>query len=143
MNNFNNTILNYVKKQISFFTISNTNQEITCDEILFARKKMEFLFSSIKDKYSAHIFQIHHLNNSDYYAIFLYWLSFALFKNKKEQIATQIYLLNKMLHGIDLFYTREMPDIFTLSHPIGTIFGNAQYSNFLCVAQNCTIGGGG
>ena len=32
-----------------------------------------------------------------------------------------------------------MPDIFLLVHPPGSVIGNAEYSNFLTVYQNCTI----
>ena len=33
-----------------------------------------------------------------------------------------------------------MPNIFLLSHPVGTVIGNASFSDFLLVSQNCTIG---
>ena len=32
-----------------------------------------------------------------------------------------------------------MPDIFCLSHPVGTVLGNAEYSDFLCVLNNVTV----
>ena len=32
-----------------------------------------------------------------------------------------------------------MPDVFFLGHPIGSILGNAVYSNYLVVFQNVTV----
>ncbi len=44
------------------------------------------------------------------------------------------------MHGLDLFYSVAMPDIFMLVHPLGTILGNATYSDYLVVYQNVTVG---
>jgi len=44
------------------------------------------------------------------------------------------------MHGIDLFYSVPMPDVFMLVHPVGTVIGKANFSNYLVVYQNCTIG---
>ena len=32
-----------------------------------------------------------------------------------------------------------MPDIFFLTHPVGTVLGNADYSDFLVVSQNVVV----
>ena len=77
--------------------------------------------------------------NGDQYAIFLYYLSNTLFKRGSE-LATTVYLLNKALHGIDLFYEVEMPEVFLVVHPVGTVLGRATYSDGLRVYQNVNIG---
>jgi serine O-acetyltransferase len=38
-------------------------------------------------------------------------------------LADRIYYLNKALNGLDLFYEVEMPDVFYLDHPVGTVIG--------------------
>jgi serine O-acetyltransferase len=44
------------------------------------------------------------------------------------------------LHGIDVYYTIDLPDIFLFVHPVGTVLGTAKYSDYFLVYQNCTIG---
>ena len=47
----------------------------------------------------------------------------------KEDLASKAYCLNKALHAIDVFYEVELPEIFFLEHPLGTVLGRAKYSN--------------
>lgn len=43
-----------------------------------------------------------------------------------------------------MFYSFKagLPDIFVFGHPVGTIIGNASYSDFLVIFQNVTINTG-
>jgi serine O-acetyltransferase len=50
-------------------------------------------------------------------------------------------LLNKYLFSIGLFGHIEMPNIFLLVHPHGSIIGRAKLSNYLVIYQGVTIGG--
>ena len=44
------------------------------------------------------------------------------------------FLLNKLLFGIDVFYTVDLPKHYIFVHPIGTILGSgAIYSNYFVV----------
>lgn len=79
--------------------------------------------------------------HGDRYAAFLGLLARELFLSGAVDLATRVYLLNKALHGLDLFYEVEMPEVFVLVHPVGTVIGRAKLGNFLCVYQNCAIGG--
>ena len=73
--------------------------------------------------------------------MYLYLLSNTIWKNDGDiACASKIFLLNKTLHGIDVFYSVELPEIFLFVHPIGTILGNAKYSNYFVAYQNCTVG---
>ncbi len=45
-----------------------------------------------------------------------------------------------MLNACDLFYEVELPDIFRLDHPVGTVMGRAKYSDYFLFSQNCTVG---
>jgi serine O-acetyltransferase len=106
----------------------------------FAR--LEHCFSSIHRKYYEEegrpVFD--HLNG-DHFASLLYFLANTIWRETGDtQLPTRLFYLNKIMHGLDLFYSVPMPDIFMLVHPLGTVLGKAQYGNYLVVYQNCTIG---
>ena len=63
-------------------------------------------------------------------------------KLPENLIFNKLILLNKILNGIWVTYKCKLPDVFLLSHPLGSILGNAVYSNFLCVFQNVTVNTG-
>lgn len=78
--------------------------------------------------------------HSDHYCSFLYLVSNSAYLEKANDLATKIFLLNKYLHGLDLYYSVKLPEVFILVHPLGSIVGNAEYSNRIVIYQNCTIG---
>ncbi len=49
------------------------------------------------------------------------------------------HYLNRVLNNFFFSYKGRLPDIFFWGHPVGTILGNAVYSDFLVVFQNVTI----
>jgi len=105
-------------------------------------QRLEFCFSKVNNKYFHDDNKVffNHLNG-DQYAIFLYYLSNTCFNNNVEDdICTKIFLLNRLLNGIDMFYEVDLPDVFLLVHPIGTILGRGKYSDYLVVYQRCGIG---
>lgn len=51
-------------------------------------------------------------------------------------------LLNRALHGFWVSYKNCLPEVFLLSHPVGTVLGNAHYSDGLVVMQNVTVNTG-
>lgn len=79
---------------------------------------------------------------SDQYAQLLYMLANELGKKNEHDLASKIYYLNKALHSLDIYYQVELPDIFLLSHPVGSVLGRASYENYFVCYQNCSIGGG-
>lgn len=52
----------------------------------------------------------------------------------------EIRLSQQNLNGLDLFPHVQMPDIFLLVHPVGTVLGRASYQDFLVVYQGVTVG---
>ena len=73
--------------------------------------------------------------------MFLYYLSNSIWKDTQDDILpSKLFYLNKIMHGLDLFYSVSMPDIFLLVHPVGSVLGNASYSNYFICYQNCTVG---
>ena len=81
--------------------------------------------------------------HSDQYASFLYYLANSLWDiSANKPICDKLIYLNKMLNGFFYSYKGKLPDIFFFTHPIGTVIGNADYSNFLVISQNVTINTG-
>lgn len=80
--------------------------------------------------------------HSGQYSIFLYFASNEIFRADpvRRQLADKVYYLNKALNGLDLFYEVEMPDIFFLDHPVGSVIGRAKIGERFTFAQNCTVG---
>jgi serine O-acetyltransferase len=52
----------------------------------------------------------------------------------------RLFGLNRALNGIDIFYAVTMPEIFFVSHGLGSVLGNVTYGNRLTVFQNVTVG---
>lgn len=99
-------------------------------------------FSYIKGKHyndAKHVY-FNHLHG-DQYCMFLYFSSREAYLDGNEDLYLKLSLLNKHLFAIDLFGHIEMPEIFLLVHPIGSIFGRAKYENYFVAYQGVTIGG--
>ena len=80
--------------------------------------------------------------HSGQYAAFLYFASHSAARNFGDhELATRLYLLNKALHGLDVYYEVELPDVFVWEHPVGTVLGKAVYGERFVVLQHCTVGG--
>ena len=83
----------------------------------------------------------HHLH-TDQHAIFLYYLSNTVHRmSGPPPIAEKAYALNKALHGLDAYFEVELPDVFALAHPVGTVLGRAAYADYFLAYQNVTVGG--
>ena len=143
-----NEFYNYVSNLLKFyFPDKKIDNQINVPKNLFtlAIDRLEYCFSKIKNPYyrkNKDVF-FNHLN-SDHMVAFLYFFGNTIWKElKTEEIPTKLFYLNKIMHGIDLFYSVKMPDIFMVVHPLGTIIGKADYKNYLVVYQNCTIGSSG
>lgn len=104
--------------------------------------RMRYCFSHVRDRaYSidGRTVCFNHLH-SDQYAVYLYFLANSLWKSDAEKdLCDKLLVLNRILHGFFLSYKCRMPDIFLLGHPVGTVIGNAAYSDYLYVLQNVTI----
>ncbi|NHZ37550.1 hypothetical protein F0185_28720 [Massilia sp. CCM 8692] len=87
--------------------------------------------------------QFNHLNSSQY-CQYLYFLSNTIWREDRGGealgVATRLFLLNKALNGIDLFYEIAMPDVFFIGHSVGIVLAKATYGNYLVLYQNCTVG---
>lgn len=130
--------------QLGFFLIKRSKEiELKIEKYLpETKKRIEKCFTGIKKKY----YQINDEpefvhTHGDHYATFLYFLGNTIFRSGKDQdLMTATFSLNKLLHGLDVYPEIKLPEIFMFVHPLGTVLGRAQYSNYLMVYQNVTIG---
>lgn len=133
----------YIELQISnYFPDKYRFQGSDIDKAFtMALERVEYCFKHIslpaytdsKNTFFSHL-------HSDQYCQFLYFLSNSLWEiSENKPICDKIILLNKTLNGMFFSYKAGLPDIFLLIHPIGTVIGNAKYSDFLVVLQNVTI----
>jgi serine O-acetyltransferase len=137
----------YVAKQLGNFFPDQQQHSVDIDVIINkALQRIGYCFGHIHRKYyqalddngkSQTLFN--HLN-SDHYASFLYVLSNQAWRENKITLAEKLFYLNKALNGFDCFYSVELPKIFMLVHPVGTVLGNAKYQDYLVVYQNVTVG---
>jgi len=137
-------LASYVKNQLNMFFPDNRvlyESDLTkylndvMDRMHYCFKHIHRPYYNINDS-----LQFNHLH-SDHYAMFLYIFSNTVWQiDKDENLASKLFLLNKALHGLDAFYSIELPEIFLFIHPLGTVLGKAQYSNYFAVYQNCTVG---
>ncbi|QOT79526.1 hypothetical protein [Cupriavidus basilensis] len=79
--------------------------------------------------------------HSSQYCQYLYYLANTIWRNEGDARAcTRLFLLNKALNGIDLFYEIEMPEVFFIGHSVGIVLAKATYGNYLVLYQNSTVG---
>jgi len=107
-----------------------------------ALDRVEYCFTRIHRKYYNQNGEIRfdHLN-TDHMATLLYFFANTVWRDEGDSgLATRLFYLNKILHGLDLLYSVALPDIFMLVHPVGTVMGNASYQDYLVIYQNCTVG---
>ncbi|MCG9083913.1 hypothetical protein [Laribacter hongkongensis] len=81
-----------------------------------------------------------HLHSSQY-CIFLYYLANTLWKETGDtELPTKLFILNKALNAIDLFYEIDMPARFCIGHSAGIVLAKASYADYLVLYQSSTVG---
>lgn len=79
--------------------------------------------------------------NSWQYATFLYFLANNIYtQSGNTTVPERLFLLNKAISGLDLWYQIQMPEFFSITHTLGTVFSKAQYGNYSIFYQGCTVG---
>ena len=106
-----------------------------------ALERLEYCFSHISTKGyqengQARFYHLH----MDQYSAFLYYYSNSIWKLEgNTAFADKLILLNRALSGMWFSYKNNLPDIFLFMHPVGTVLGNANYSDYLVVLQDVTV----
>lgn len=136
----------YVAKQLTVFFPDG--RSIPVDElhphVSGALERTRLCFTGIqKNKFRDGDRVMFNYLHPDHYAMFLYLLANTVSRHDRENpLAFRLYYLNKVLHSLDAYPDIELPEVFQLMHPVGTILGHAKYGNYFCVYQGCTVGSG-
>lgn len=137
-------IVDYVAGQLNHFFPDKKN--VTANDIRKgiqdALQKLEYCIARINNSYFSRDGQpyFNHLH-SDQYAMLLYLVSNRLHESgENPAVCEKLFYLNKSLNGLDCFYSVQLPDVFMFMHPLGTVLGKADYSDYFFVSQNCTVG---
>lgn len=135
-------IVDLLIKQLSFFRITKEETTYLTASYKEAKSRIDYCFSASTNKYykkdGETFFNPYH---SGQWCIFLYYLSNTIFNNKlSTPLCDKIYYLNRMLNSVDLFYEVNLPPIFGLDHPLGTVIGRGTFGNFFFFSQGCTVG---
>lgn len=118
---------------------------VSLRDVEAALDKCEHCFSRIRNPSfsddEGHAFFSH--VHADQYATFLVYLSSHIWKTRQDKlVCDRIMYLNRVLHSFMMSYKAKVPDVFWLAHPVGSVIGNADYSDYLYISQNCTINTG-
>lgn len=134
----------YLVRQLNFFFPDE--RPVTLDDILpvlpRALERLEHSFSEVNNKYffDGNNVVFSHLHG-DQYAVWLYFVSNELFsQNGDSNICSKIFMLNKALHGCDIFFEVALPSVFLLVHPLGSVMGRGDYNDYFVCYQSCGIG---
>jgi len=130
-------MVNHQIKQ--FFGLSNLEENLLNDAIQPATKKCISCYPAIRNKYYQNTTLINPLHTAQY-TQFLYFLSKEIALIGETELADKIYYLNKALNSCVLYHAIELPSIFTLDHPLGSVMGRASYSRYFSFQQGCTVG---
>ncbi len=107
-----------------------------------ALERLEHCFSHVGNKYFFDGRQavFDHLHG-DQYAMWLYLLANELhMRDGPAGLCKKLFLLNKTLHGCDIFHEVALPSVFLLVHPLGTVLGRGQYADFFIAYQRVGVG---
>lgn len=117
-------------------------KKVLIEGIDMSLKRINKSFTFIKNKYYWKDNQVYfNTFHSGQYTIFLYYLSNSIYKIENNcSLADKVYYLNKIFNAVDLFYEIELPEVFLLEHPVGTVMGRAKYADYFSFSQNCTVG---
>ena len=145
LNSKNIETYNLVVKQLeAFFGIDTEDKDFIKKGVLLALDCCSYCFSKINSKYYRDkngeiIFNTFH---SGQYTIFLYYLSREMYKKSlgSSALLDKIYYLNRLLNSVDLFYEVDLPKVFFVDHPLGSVIGRAKIGKNFSFQQNCTVG---
>lgn len=136
-------LVEYTAAQLgNLFPDGRLDKEVIAGSIETALQRTEHCFSRVNNKYfrtGANV--LFNYLNGDQYAMYLYFLNNSVYKKTGDgELSSKLYLLNKYLHGVDVFYEVDLPDIFLFTHPLGSVLGRAKYSDYFHVYQHCNVG---
>ncbi|MBW1768736.1 MAG: hypothetical protein JRJ65_17025, partial [Deltaproteobacteria bacterium] len=134
--------LSLLEKDIPFPTFRDSIKEFR-DDFHQIYEQIRDEHSHIKGKYFRDKRKkpiVNPINLAHYTRLIYYFSRLLIKKNVDRFILDQLFLSIKTRCCIDLFYEFDIKKYFLPAHALATVMGRAQYSDYLVVHQNCTIG---
>lgn len=130
-----------LKQLRNFFPVSQEEEQLFVQSMERVMRRVEKCFDGTTNKYYHRDGEVYfNPFHSGQYCIYLYWFSRTIFEAGNSFLADKIYYLNKIMHGCDMFYEVELPEVFMLDHPVGSVIGRGHFGNGFTFGQGCTIG---
>ena len=112
------TLSDYIKHLLSLYFPDGQTVNFSQSDFSLALERCEYSFSRIRKKFyqddNGTLFD--HMN-ADHMAAFLYFFGNSVWKNSCDtELPVKLSYLNKIMHGLDLFYSVSMPSVFMLVH---------------------------
>ena len=129
----------FVVRQLEHFVPDGLpiNQQLLHQHLPHALERLRICINSVRS-WTKNEFD--HLHSSQY-TIFLYYLANTIWKETNDtELPTKLFILNKALNGIDLFYEIDMPSRFFIGHSLGIVLAKASYADYFAIYQNSTVG---
>ena len=137
MNDLFSGIEDILERQLPIFSGFNSNLSNYASVINKAKSRYLYCLSRKNIKHKPTSIFLH----ADEYVSFLCFLANQAWQDGIVEFAESVYILNRRLNHFDCFYTREIPDIFHLEHPVGSVIGQGTFGDYLVVYQGVTVGG--
>ena len=136
----NNSLANYVARQLNNIVPAEgveSDERLLLPFINPALLRIHPILNSVR---AFNPSEFNHFNSLQY-ATFLYLLANQCWQEEGEnELSDRLFCLNRALNSIDLFYSVKMPEIFFISHGLGTVLGAASYGERCVFFQNVTVG---
>lgn len=141
-----NELTSYVRKQLNnYFPDNNIVEDKDIHQAVnVALKRLEKCFEhiTINEYHKDGEVYFNHLH-TDQYTQFLYFLGNTLWKaGGDERICSKLVNLIRLISGMFVTYKCHLPEVFIFYHAVGSVIGNAEYSDYLVVFQNVTVNTG-
>ena len=125
-----------LKQLRNFFPVLQEEEQLLVQSIERVMQRVEKCFDGTTNKYYHRDGEVYfNPFHSGQYCIYLYWLSRTMY-----EAGNKIYYLNKIMNGCDMFYEVELPEVFMLDHPVGSVIGRGTFGDGFTFGQGCTIG---
>jgi serine O-acetyltransferase len=138
----------YIERQLDNMFPDGKYADVPVVALDTAIQRCEYNFTRINNAaYSDEAGQsyFNHLH-SDQYSMLLYFIGNEMYRQGliagERSVCDKLTLLNRTMSGAFIPYKITLPDIFFWGHPVGTVLGYAEYSNYLILMQNITVSSG-
>lgn len=135
-------LFDYIFNQLDlFFPDTKIRRDSFKNSYEIALKRLDFCFRyvNINGYHKGNEVYFSHLH-TDQYIQFLWFFANTIWKDGlDEKISSKLMNLIRIISGMFVSYKCPLPDIFIFYHAVGSVVGNADYSNFLVIFQNVTI----